>query len=354
MDGVDMQGIGGLDYSALMLASLLPGLRDVRTPLATGYLWLVALWLVLHEHVPKSVEEASGPIKSLFELGALLGATVLLAALSFIAYLIGTMLRPNPSQNDFGLVYLARNFGFPRLLRLRRASNERWKSAPILNFGMSRSAVLQLSTFIETRIREAELPLSNADHANILGIGHDVADQLNWSPLKKYLDQLVSDFPAVGIQLQAKNRDFWDTYDRHSAEAEFRFSIAPPIILMITIWVIQSGNLWWLLMFIVPFSLGYLGLAQYLRANSTLVQAVILKMVEPPTLERLDEYIAQKKVALHREEARKAAEAEQERKPFEEMDRRAAIERANAEERKRSQAQLPRVALRSDDPEGTV
>jgi hypothetical protein len=38
-----------------LISNLLPGLRDLRTPLAVGYLWLVALWLALHKYLPASV-----------------------------------------------------------------------------------------------------------------------------------------------------------------------------------------------------------------------------------------------------------------------------------------------------------
>jgi hypothetical protein len=75
-----------------MLATLLPGIRDLRTPLATGYLWLVALWLVVHNHVPKSLHEAHGPLRSLYELGGILGQGALVAAVSFIAYIMGSIL----------------------------------------------------------------------------------------------------------------------------------------------------------------------------------------------------------------------------------------------------------------------
>lgn len=37
-----------------MLASLLPGLRDLRTPLAAGYIWLVAVWVALEPRIPNS------------------------------------------------------------------------------------------------------------------------------------------------------------------------------------------------------------------------------------------------------------------------------------------------------------
>src|SRR5215203_1291268 len=83
-----------------MLVSLLPGLRDLRTPLATGYLWVVGLWLILHDRVPKSVEQATGPIRSLYELSDLHGATVTLAALTFVTYLLGST--PNTYRLNYG------------------------------------------------------------------------------------------------------------------------------------------------------------------------------------------------------------------------------------------------------------
>jgi hypothetical protein len=65
---------GLMHYSDAVLSSLLPGLRNLRTPLAVGYLWIVALWLLLHDHIPKTLEQAATePAKSLFELGSLLG-----------------------------------------------------------------------------------------------------------------------------------------------------------------------------------------------------------------------------------------------------------------------------------------
>jgi hypothetical protein len=50
-----------------MLASLLPGLRDLRAPVVTGYIWLIVLWLLLEDHVPRP-SEARGALQSLYEL----------------------------------------------------------------------------------------------------------------------------------------------------------------------------------------------------------------------------------------------------------------------------------------------
>ena len=70
------------------------------TPLAVGYLWLVTLWLLAHRWIPTSVAAAhAGPIKALAELGALLGKAAIFAALSFVAYLLGSILRWQPLTN---------------------------------------------------------------------------------------------------------------------------------------------------------------------------------------------------------------------------------------------------------------
>lgn len=47
-----------------MLAGLLPGLRQVRTPLAVGYLWLLNLWLLLADYLPRKA--AGGVVGQIF------------------------------------------------------------------------------------------------------------------------------------------------------------------------------------------------------------------------------------------------------------------------------------------------
>jgi hypothetical protein len=37
-----------------MISHLLPGFRNIRTPLATGYLYLLLLWLWVGELIPTS------------------------------------------------------------------------------------------------------------------------------------------------------------------------------------------------------------------------------------------------------------------------------------------------------------
>src|SRR4051812_9365867 len=74
-----------------MLTTILPGLRDLRTPLATGYMYLVLLWLLLGSRIPPK-DEATGIISRVYEIEGTLGTTALIAVLSFVAYLLGTIL----------------------------------------------------------------------------------------------------------------------------------------------------------------------------------------------------------------------------------------------------------------------
>lgn len=73
-----------------MLASLLPGLRDVRAPLAAGYLWLVACWLTLEPSVPER-SEAHGVVASLYRADDVLSVVGLGIVLAFAAYLLGSL-----------------------------------------------------------------------------------------------------------------------------------------------------------------------------------------------------------------------------------------------------------------------
>jgi hypothetical protein len=81
---------GGVVLEEWMLTSLLPGIRNLRAPLAAGYLWLLALGLLLEPHIPDRAN-ATGLIASLYRLSGALRPAGLLAVATFAAYLIGSL-----------------------------------------------------------------------------------------------------------------------------------------------------------------------------------------------------------------------------------------------------------------------
>jgi hypothetical protein len=261
-------------YNLTVLASLLPGLRDIRTPLAAGYLWVVVLWLLLHDYVPKSATEAQGAVGSLYQLGSLVGGSAGLAAVSFIAYLLGLILAIFTER--LGTLIKA------KISREHAPSPDARKQS-------------QLGRFVDTALFDFEQDYPRFtvyDYVDVFGQmpGRTVhrEEKSRDEVRQTFLEFVIDEYPAIAIRLQAKNRDLWDTYDRHTAEAEFRLGIAPPLVLASVTLAFQASP-WWLCLLVVPAALVWLAWREFKQANLTLTQAITLKIVEPPALERLRE-----------------------------------------------------------------
>jgi hypothetical protein len=74
----------------VVLSYLLPGLRELRAPLAAGYIWLLSAWLLFHDDIP-SRDESTGLLREIYELADGLGSTGKAIVVSFAAYLIGSL-----------------------------------------------------------------------------------------------------------------------------------------------------------------------------------------------------------------------------------------------------------------------
>jgi hypothetical protein len=330
-----------------MLASLLPGLRDLRTPLATGYLWLVVIWLLTHNRLPMTMQQAPAALKPLYQLGSILGATAVLTALSFIAYVTGSLLAfkvswsykayilpaedvfegenwntRNPLPNLSWTVRRARQWRAPWVLKLLRRST----------FTGRRQEVLyrQLLTAIRPRFREAYKILSNSDHFNILSPRVTVVlpefgllpEDNKWNPspeeafwMRTYVAAVAQELDLVGIQLQTTSKELWDTVDRKDAESDFRAAISLPILTG-TIILSWQGSPFWLIFLIVPIALLFLAIRLRTETAATLVQAVVLNLSIPPVLAELRDVEGQRIEQLKAEEesARPAKEKRGERR----------------------------------------
>ena len=72
------------------LTNLLPGLRQLRTPLAAGLIWLFAGWLAFAPAIPDRAT-ATGVIADVYRLSAAVGKVPTLAAAAFAAFLVGVL-----------------------------------------------------------------------------------------------------------------------------------------------------------------------------------------------------------------------------------------------------------------------
>jgi hypothetical protein len=107
-----------------MLANILPGLRELRAPLAAGYLWLGFIWLVAGPHVPEASKapDLARRIIELFDDVKTIGGGV---AVSFAAYLVGAVSQAtlDPILKRIGPIIVTRRV--PARRRCRRRASDR-------------------------------------------------------------------------------------------------------------------------------------------------------------------------------------------------------------------------------------
>ena len=78
-----------------MLASILPGLRELRVPLVCGYISLLAAWLAFSDRLPHA-RPLNGSLAAVWDVGGYLGKPAIIGAMTFVAYLVGAVLEFDP------------------------------------------------------------------------------------------------------------------------------------------------------------------------------------------------------------------------------------------------------------------
>jgi hypothetical protein len=274
-----------------MLSNLLPGLRELRAPLAAGYLWLVSWWMIVAPHFLDETK-FTGPLRSAVSLvnaSNVLGAGIFLSS---AAYLIGSLsqgMLKGPLVHIISTV--ARN-------RLDRFALKKW---PFISQRTYASAALlgrewasELTSRMENVPRERMLDKQYArvwysiywlsGHANKFTIVPVIdADQLT--------KQLIDELDLVETRLIGKQAELYSEIDRLQGEFEFRLAVIPPLLANVIILSIIWTPLW---------LLGSVLLAIYLtqahkrktEANDILMDSVFLTDEPPPTVQRLQRLVA--------------------------------------------------------------
>ncbi|MGV9405874.1 hypothetical protein [Streptomyces sp. NPDC003667] len=272
-----------------MLANLLPGIREIRAPLAAGYIWVVALWIAFFDYIPKR-SEAQGVWKSAYQLSATVGTPATLAAVSFTAYLIGSLLeiRARSIVHWFRLIEwwwiirqkitkrsLGSQLNDPRMLQwaetpatIRGPADphaplsfvESWTGVRRPEWGSraSRSALIDLAVHIR----------------HIGGRGVD---------LHSAMGRFGSELDQLAIRLQVRNADLYGTYDRATAEADLRVNVGlSSSALVIAVAVNSSPSVFLLLP--CTWLLIMRGQQKARDANDVLIQAVVSGELESTIL----------------------------------------------------------------------
>jgi hypothetical protein len=295
-----------------MLANLLPGLRELRTPLAVGWTWLVVLWVALGSSIPTD-RSGIGLVQSLLDATSFLGKTVVLGVLAFVAYLLGSLMqRDNAERSVFDNT--PRGIFWRRFhRRVVRPLTRRYYPVSV---SLSRWPIWELHAYVKRAV-PGNLPSKGAPE--------DAPPESKW-PLQKLTELVLEeepdevrrrdmaeifedemdrlfDFAASAVlrqktqletRLLADKRDVYDYYDRLKESAELRTNLALPVLVL---GIAISGRLlvdeqpvWaWLLATVVGgfagFALIVRGRAQYHRSRAALATAVATNLVKSPLLE---------------------------------------------------------------------
>ncbi|GAB2578104.1 hypothetical protein [Kribbella endophytica] len=228
-----------------MLASLLPGLRDVRTPLAVGYLWLLNLWLFFGHYALRGSNADSRTWEAVIAAYEFLGQGAAIAAVSFTAFLVGAIL-----TIDFESKLLSR-LSFMGV-RARRLDTEG-----------------QLEDFISTALEGVDA--SRRSKA------------LEWN------EMLPAD--DLRARLLVANQEMYGEYDRLESEATFRINVAPPLLVLgIAIAPLAGDSLLGTLLIPVPMLIALLLTLQSFRkhqlAVNVLMRAVLSGVIEHSVIAR--------------------------------------------------------------------
>jgi hypothetical protein len=262
-----------------LLTSILPGLRDVRTPLACGYMWLIAAWLAFADYLPQTRPNA-GIAASLWDLGDHVGRAAILTAVTFAAYLIGAIL-------EFDSTQLWRSRGVPsaatvlQSIELGGISIE-FGTEPGQSRG-NRAGVA--SDIVNASDMKPEGGESDPPDEPIITTGGREREAQSVQRSVESLRQTLSASSGVetmqagATALQARSTELFGRYDRLQAEASLRLNIAAPLATLLELVIWRSTLILWakLPLSLVPVVLAAILLRQSLirirRANQVLIMA---------------------------------------------------------------------------------
>ncbi|MEU6232467.1 hypothetical protein [Kitasatospora sp. NPDC047058] len=213
-----------------MLTTLLTGLRDFRTPLAVGYLWLVALWLAFHNSVPPRTT-ATGLPADVYQLVEVAGRPLTLASLSLVAYLIGAML-------EVAAARLIR----PRWLRVA---------------AVTKLTNDTLSAYIRDRT-------NNANRPHLLDEDKQV----------ELREKFLSEVEPMAVRLQSADKEISADQRRAATEADFRANMGLSLLAVVIVLGWRYTPLWGIAA-LFPILLIARGIGRLRTANDLVVQAAI-------------------------------------------------------------------------------
>ena len=279
-----------------MFASVLPGVREIRTPLTVGYMWFLVLWLALGHLLPPP-SRASGLFAEVLRISHVVGPVGTGVAVSVAAYLVGILLVPlsfklidvsgtalrrtaaavlTPGhRRDVSAQSALRNVAAERL-SARFCSDETFRCAVL---DAAEAMPGDVNVFPRDRASLEKLTLSNG-YARY----QVVVATVDLDPL---VENLMDELSYIAQRLDGRNSDIYEDYNRLEAESDFRLAVFFPIASLFGVLAIRWQPLWWIGT-AAAFALLYVGVASRVEATGMLATAMAAGRVDDPELQRLD------------------------------------------------------------------
>jgi tetratricopeptide (TPR) repeat protein len=239
-----------------LLFNLLPGLREIRAPLISGYLWLVFFFLALHGELP-STDNPDSALKPIFRIGEDLTTAGLVAVTGVVAYLVGS------------------------------AMQELWKLMSHL-FSPARPLYGEAGIRTSTAGRE---DVRQAVRARMQSVTNLLA-QVAVSPGEKGIAEepepqaIERELPLIRTLLLGERPELVGELDRLQAEADLRVTVAFPLAFLALYLTFEASPGWIALM--LPSALLLVqGYQRQLEAGDLLAKALKIGKADAPSLESL-------------------------------------------------------------------
>lgn len=309
-----------------MLGNVLPGLRELRAPLAGGYLWLLLAWMVWGDKLPDKGAEKADPLDRLYRLEPVITSIGLAIVASVAAYIVGSItidvqtgIGKRISDLVDALVHRTPFGAFPvatggPALSLTAAGNsmlEQWEHARADELREEFSdehgeAIVAARQAEELALKKAAAGVGERVSRSTGGGRRALARRVDIEAQEKekgfrlaLAESLSFSAPALGrpppeVEQAAReyivsNRDLLKTrlldlsqplhsaLDRPDAEATFRMALWPPLAALV-FYLAVNVSWWWGFAMVLPVLLAWQWISLRRQANTALVAAFVARL----------------------------------------------------------------------------
>lgn len=304
-----------------MLLSVLPGVRELRAPLAAGGLWLLTLWIWVFDKIPSDATPRATLFAEVRHIGEWGGIALVSAMLAVGSYLVGILYAPLADQipplirNTLKGIYAGRRYGRagavikPFLGNSEGVIDEQFNLPKLENLIASRIEQRYRSDvdFWEVcrEVRDIDrAPEGTSRRYSTSGLMQTTSGRRmllqELIHLRRHARELVDDLKILPARLVGTDNLAYERWSRLHSEANFRIYIALPLALAgfsatyrfvspgtpidILLTILLSASFWtYVALFLVA-----VGMDRQREANDQLAELVITDAASSTYLNQLD------------------------------------------------------------------